>query len=40
MREASYGDDSRDGNETVMQLEALVAERTGKEALRSCPAAP
>ena len=32
MREASYGDDSRDGDETVMQLEALAAERTGKEA--------
>ena len=32
MREASYGDDSRDGDETVMQLEALAAARTGKEA--------
>ncbi len=32
MREASYGDDSRDGDDTVMQLEALAAERTGKEA--------
>jgi len=32
MREASYGDDSRDGDETVMKLEALAAERTGKEA--------
>jgi threonine aldolase len=32
MREASYGDDSRDGDETVMQLEALAAERTGMEA--------
>ncbi len=32
MREASYGDDSRDGDETVMNLEALAAERTGKEA--------
>lgn len=32
MRDASYGDDSRDGDETVMQLEALAAERTGKEA--------
>ncbi len=32
MREASYGDDSRDGDETVMQLEALAAERTGKAA--------
>ena len=32
MRDASYGDDSRDGDETVMHLEALAAERTGKEA--------
>ncbi len=32
MREASYGDDSRDGDETVMKLEALAAERTGKQA--------
>ena len=32
MREASYGDDSRDGDETVMGLEALAAERTGKAA--------
>ncbi|MEQ1775185.1 MAG: GntG family PLP-dependent aldolase [Burkholderiales bacterium] len=32
MREASYGDDSRDGDDTVMQLEALAANRTGKEA--------
>ena len=32
MREASYGDDSRDGDETVMQLEALAAAKTGKEA--------
>ncbi len=32
MREASYGDDSRDGDETVMKLEALAAERTGKAA--------
>ena len=32
MREASYGDDSRDGDETVMKLEALAAEHTGKEA--------
>ena len=32
MREASYGDDSRDGDDTVMQLEALAAERTGKAA--------
>ena len=32
MREASYGDDSRDGDETVMKLEALAAAKTGKEA--------
>lgn len=32
MREASLGDDSRDGDETVKKLEALAAERTGKEA--------
>lgn len=32
MCEASYGDDSRDGDETVMKLEALAAERTGKQA--------
>ena len=31
MREASFGDDSRDGDETVRKLEALAAERTGKE---------
>jgi threonine aldolase len=37
MREASYGDDSRDGDETVMQLEALAAERTGKEASAFMP---
>ena len=32
MAEATQGDDSRDGDETVMQLEALAAQRTGKEA--------
>lgn len=32
MRDATQGDDSRDGDETVMKLEALAAERTGKEA--------
>ncbi len=32
MAEATQGDDSRDGDTTVMQLEALAAERTGKEA--------
>jgi threonine aldolase len=37
MREASYGDDSRDGDETVMRLEALAAERTGKQAAAFMP---
>ena len=32
MREASFGDDSRDGDATVQKLEAMAAERTGKEA--------
>src|SRR5262245_18991492 len=32
MREATFGDDSRDNDETVAKLEALAAERTGKEA--------
>ena len=32
MREATFGDDSRDGDGTVGKLEALAAERTGKEA--------
>lgn len=32
MAEATQGDDSRDGDATVMKLEALAAERTGKEA--------
>ncbi|HEY7657296.1 MAG TPA: low specificity L-threonine aldolase [Burkholderiales bacterium] len=32
MRESSFGDDSRDGDETVKKLEALAASRTGKEA--------
>jgi threonine aldolase len=32
MREATFGDDSRDGDETVRKLEALAAARTGKEA--------
>ena len=31
MREATFGDDSRDGDETVRKLEALAADRTGKE---------
>ena len=32
MREATFGDDSRDGDATVMKLEQLAAERMGKEA--------
>ena len=32
MREATFGDDSRDGDPTVMKLEAVAAERLGKEA--------
>jgi threonine aldolase len=32
MQEATYGDDSRDGDPTVLKLEALGAEKTGKEA--------
>jgi threonine aldolase len=32
MREATFGDDSRDGDATVQKLEALAASRTGKEA--------
>jgi threonine aldolase len=32
MQKASQGDDSRDGDATVQQLEALAAQRTGKEA--------
>jgi threonine aldolase len=32
MREASFGDDSRDGDATVQKLEAMACERTGKEA--------
>ena len=37
MREASFGDDSRDGDETVARLEALAAERMGKEAAAYMP---
>ena len=37
MREATYGDDSRDGDETVRRLEALAAERMGKEAAAFMP---
>ncbi len=32
MQEATYGDDSRDGDPTVQKLETLAAEKTGKEA--------
>lgn len=32
MREATFGDDSREGDITVQKLEAMAAERTGKEA--------
>ena len=37
MREASLGDDSRDGDETVRRLEALAAERMGKAAAAFMP---
>lgn len=37
MREASFGDDSRDGDATVMKLEALAAKRLGKEAAAYMP---
>jgi threonine aldolase len=37
MREASLGDDSRDGDETVRKLEALAAERVGKAAAAYMP---
>ena len=32
MREATFGDDSRDGDPTVQKLEAMAAARTGKQA--------
>ena len=32
MQSATFGDDSRDGDPTVQKLEALAAEKTGKEA--------
>ncbi len=32
MQSTTYGDDSRDGDPTVQKLEALAAEKTGKEA--------
>jgi threonine aldolase len=37
MPQASQGDDSRDGDATVMQLEALAAARTGKDAAAFMP---
>lgn len=37
MREASLGDDSRDGDATVRELEAVAAERLGKEAAAFMP---
>jgi len=37
MREASFGDDSRDGDATVLKLEALAAERMGKDAAAYMP---
>jgi threonine aldolase len=37
MRQATWGDDSRDGDSTVVTLETLAAERTGKEAALFVP---
>ena len=37
MLEATLGDDSRDGDETVRRLEAMSAERMGKEAAAFMP---
>ena len=37
MREATFGDDSRDGDATVMKLERMAAERTGKDAAAFMP---
>ena len=37
MRDATFGDDSREGDATVIRLEALAAERTGKEAAAFMP---
>jgi threonine aldolase len=37
MREASQGDDSRDGDPAVQKLEALAANRTGKQAAAFMP---
>ena len=37
MQQASFGDDSRDGDSTVQQLEALAARQTGKQAALFMP---
>jgi threonine aldolase len=37
MREASFGDDSRDGDPTVRRFEALAADRMGKQAAAFMP---
>jgi threonine aldolase len=37
MNEATFGDDSREGDATVMRLETIAAERTGKEAAAFMP---
>lgn len=37
MREATFDDDSREGDATVQKLEAMAAERTGKEASAFMP---
>ena len=37
MRDSSFGDDSRDGDDTVRKLEALAAEQTGKQAAMFLP---
>jgi threonine aldolase len=37
MQSATFGDDSRDGDATVMKLEALAAEKTGKDAAAFMP---
>lgn len=37
MRDATFGDDSRDNDTTVARLEALAAEQTGKEAAAFMP---
>jgi threonine aldolase len=37
MQSATFGDDSRDGDATVIKLEALAAEKTGKQAAAFMP---